>query len=603
MHIMLLTVFISWLLLSDTAMLAAPISLHDAMCCDTTASLKILHDTRGTLTLAEVKTKIADFQPATTLSYGYRQGAYWLHVTVKPANSGLWWWVFDYPSLDQATLYLENSGGVLELRTGDMVPLAERAFLHRKLVFPLALPAAETSTLWIRVVTEGSVTLSHQLLDNNSFIEHTRYTYLLPALYFGLLIALASYNFLLYLALRENAFLWYVLFVLGFGVGALSLNGLGALFVWPDVLVLGNKMLPFGFTAASLTAILFTRAFLDTRKFLSSWDPWLKRLIVLKAVALVSVLLIPVQVALMVMSLIGIITVFTLTLCAIKGMLQQAPGAKLFAVAWSMLWLGTVIMSLRNFGYLPSNTFTVNAMQLGSAIEMILISLGLAQRFNRLKQQHSAIQQQMLQTEQCRVAELQQHEAELEFKVQQRTAELEQLNQRLLVLASTDALTGLANRSAIYQQLQQASARMQRHQSKMALFFIDLDGFKQVNDDFGHHAGDSVLQEVSRRMQLCCRKSDLAGRLGGDEFLLICEDIGLPQQLAELQQRLQEVLNQPYNYQQHQLRVTASIGVLYTDGQLSADTMLEYADKAMYQEKQRKQAALLATKTCAGSLS
>lgn len=104
-------------------------------------------------------------------------------------------------------------------------------------------------------------------------------------------------------------------------------------------------------------------------------------------------------------------------------------------------------------------------------------------------------------------------------------------------------------------------------------------------------------------MQLCCRQSDLAGRLGGDEFLLICEDIGLPQQLAELQQRLQEVLNQPYNYQQHQLRVTASIGVLYTDGQLSADTMLEYADKAMYQEKQRKQAALLATKTCAGSLS
>ncbi|CAM5225564.1 sensor domain-containing diguanylate cyclase [Alishewanella longhuensis] len=84
----------------------------------------------------------------------------------------------------------------------------------------------------------------------------------------------------------------------------------------------------------------------------------------------------PVQIALMVMSVIGIIAVLTLTLCAIKGMLQQAPGARLFALAWSMLWLGTVVMSLRNFGVLPSNTFTVNAMQLGSAIEMILISLG-----------------------------------------------------------------------------------------------------------------------------------------------------------------------------------------------------------------------------------
>lgn len=592
---MLVTVFLSWLLLQGAVIPAVPDVHNEVSCCVAAPAVQLYHDVSGNLTLNDVKARLTDFVPSDgNLSFGYQQGAYWLYLTLDAPSAGQWWWVFDYPSLDHATLYLENSAGLLTMQAGDTVALTARAFLHRKLVFPLNFMPSEKNTLWIRVATEGSNTLSYQLLDNAAFIEHTRYTYLLPALYFGLLIALASYNFLLYLALREKAFLWYVLFVVGFGIGALSLNGLGALFVWNNALLFGNKMLPFGFTAASLAAILFTRAFLDTQKFLPRWDPWLKRLIIIKALALCSVLVMPVQIALMVMSIIGIITVFTLTLCAIKGMLQQAPGAKLFALAWSMLWLGTVVMSLRNFGVLPSNTFTVNAMQLGSAIEMILISLGLAQRFNRLKQQHSLIQQQMLLTEQRRVAQLQQHETELESKVQQRTAELEQVNERLQILASTDTLTGLANRSAIYQQLQQARARTLRQQRQMALFFIDLDGFKQVNDEFGHQVGDWVLKEVSKRLLLCCRQSDLAGRLGGDEFLLICEDINLSQQLTEFQLRLQQILDQPYHYSGHSLNVTASIGVLYSDGQLTADSMLEHADKAMYKEKQRKHASQLA---------
>jgi len=591
---MLLTVLLSWLLYCDALVLTTSGTPHIERCSQSAPTLRLFHDTTGTLTFAEIKTTLADFQPVRgSLSFGYQAGAYWLTLQVKPTQTGLWWWVFDYASLDHATLYVENSTGLVEMQAGDTVPLAERAFLHRQLVFPLRLPSNEVTTLWFKVRTEGSVTLSHQLLNNDDFIKHTRYTYLLPALYFGLLLALATYNFLLFLGLREPAFLWYVLFVLAFGVGILSLNGFGSLFIWPHALLLGNKMLALGFTAASLTAILFTRAFLDTQQFLPTWDPWLKRLIFFKTLALLSVFVMPLQMALIVMSVIGVITVLTLTCCAIKGMLQQAPGAPLFALAWSMLWVGTVIMALRNFGYLPSNTFTVNAMQFGSSIEMILISLGLAQRFNRLKQQHSVMQQHMLHIEQQRVAALKQHEVELESKVLQRTAELEQLNQRLQVLASTDMLTDLANRNAIYQQLQQASARMQRQMRKMALLFIDLDGFKHVNDDFGHHAGDQILQEVSRRLRLCCRQSDLAGRLGGDEFLLICEDVGSPQQLQELTQRVEQVLNAPYYFGLQPLNVSASIGVLYTDGQLSVDSMLEHADKAMYKQKQHKKAALV----------
>lgn len=549
----------------------------------------VLYDATGELSLADVKAKEAEFrQVQNDLGFGYATGAYWLKLAVQPDNAGLWWWVFDYPSLDQATLYVENSAGLHQALAGDLVELDKRAFLHRNLVFPLQLPAHEPSVLWLRVQSEGSIALNHQLLNNIEFIQHTRYAYLLPALYFGLLIALASYNFLLYLGLRERVFLWYVIFVMGFGLGALALNGLGSVFIWSGALAFGNSMLPIGFATAVLAATLFTRDFLNTKRSLPSWDYWLKLLILLESVALLGIMLVSVRLALMIMSAVTIMMVFVLTPCTIHGVLKKAPGALLFAIAWAMLLVGSIVMSLRNFGVLPSNIFTMNALQLGSALEMILISLGLAERFNRFKQQHSQMQQQMLEHEKNRVIELQQHETELAQKVHSRTLELERANQRLQLLAATDALTGLANRAALYQHFAQLQAKAHLNNYKLTVFFIDLDGFKPVNDQFGHLAGDDVLQEVAKRLQQCCRPLDLAVRVGGDEFLLIFEDIRSDKQAAELQQRIQQKLNQPYHYKDTLLNVTASLGMLRVDASLELESVLENADQAMYQEKQRK---------------
>lgn len=569
-------------------LMAEPIQLSGRQCCDPQQSVRVLSDPGGQLTLAQVQSLADSFQMPlqADLSYGYRQGAIWLQLAVVSPEQSTWWWRFVYPSLDQADLYLADVDGVRHYRAGDLVPLAERPLVHREVVFPLALKAGQPATLWIRVESAGSMTLQGELLSNQAFIEHTAGAYLAPALYFGALLALAGYNFLLFLVLRERPFLWYVLFVLCFGVGAASLNGLGAVYLWPQLQQFGNHLLPLGFTAASLMAVLFTRDFLDTRRFNPGWDQYLRLMSWLMSASVIAVLLMPVQAALVVMSLIGILVVLVLTLCAVQSVRRRAPGAPLFALAWSMLLLGTVLMSLRNLGLLPSNFFTIHAMQLGSALEMLLVSLGLAARFNRLKQSHSEAQQQALAAQQQLVAHLQQQEHLLAAKVAERTSELASLNQQLQQLATTDPLTGLANRNRMYTELQQAIARARRNRRELALLYVDLDGFKAVNDQFGHRSGDAILQQVAQRLSQTVRESDQICRIGGDEFLIICEGLGRGTLLLDLTSRLLTQMRQPFVWQQQQVQLGASIGVVVTDGRDNdMEHLLEQADKAMYQAK------------------
>lgn len=567
---------------------ADPVLLQGTDCCDPRQDIRVLTDPGGALTFSQVRHLQADFQMPLRedLSYGYRSGAIWLYLQVKATERSRWWWLFTYPSLDHLTLYIENSQGVRQLESGDMVALASRALVHRQAVFPLDLAADEVTTLWLRVESQGSMTLQNQLVSNDAFIGLTASGYLAPALYFGALLALAGYNLLLFLVLREKVFLWYVLFVLFFGVGSVSLNGLGAIYLWPGALELSNRMLPLGFTCASLMAVLFTRAFLDTARFSPAWEKLLRPVSLLMMVAVVFAAAMPVQLALIVMSLIGIIVVLALTLCAIQSVLNRAPGARLFALAWAMLLLGTIVMSLRNLGLLPSNFFTIHAMQLGSALEMLLVSFGLAARFNQLKLQHSQAQQQALDAQQQLVQQLREHENQLAQKVAERTVELEQMNGKLQRLATTDPLTGLANRNAMYQQLSQAMARAKRQGSSVALLYLDLDGFKTVNDQFGHLAGDKVLFEISERLRDAVRETDLICRIGGDEFLLICEGLTQGAILVQLTERLLQHVQQPFYHGTEQIQLGVSIGVAISSaGETAAEALIDAADRAMYDAK------------------
>ncbi|PKO26331.1 MAG: hypothetical protein CVU35_00255 [Betaproteobacteria bacterium HGW-Betaproteobacteria-8] len=162
---------------------------------------------------------------------------------------------------------------------------------------------------------------------------------------------------------------------------------------------------------------------------------------------------------------------------------------------------------------------------------------------------------------------------------------LEDLGGDLNRIATTDALTQLPNRNAFRQHLEAGIRRCKRLNNTLAVAFIDLDDFKPINDDFGHHVGDEVLQMVAKRLNAAVRHCDLVGRIGGDEFLALIEDIKSNQDIVTIVERIIDSLREPFYVNHHELRVSASVGIAIYPRDGKIDRLLIAADSAMYHAK------------------
>ncbi len=152
--------------------------------------------------------------------------------------------------------------------------------------------------------------------------------------------------------------------------------------------------------------------------------------------------------------------------------------------------------------------------------------------------------------------------------------------------ANFDALTGLANRRMFFDLLQKEIKRSARVKHSFALMFIDLDGFKPVNDNYGHQVGDELLIQVSQRVIGCIRESDTVARLGGDEFTVLMNGISTPADAGNLAEKILAAINQPFILGRHSITISASIGLsIYPAHGLEADMIIKKADSAMYDAK------------------
>lgn len=151
-----------------------------------------------------------------------------------------------------------------------------------------------------------------------------------------------------------------------------------------------------------------------------------------------------------------------------------------------------------------------------------------------------------------------------------------------------DALTGIPNRLLFGDMLERAIASSERNNRQLAVCYLDLDGFKEVNDNFGHAAGDQLLMEVSRRLSSSTRSCDAVARLGGDEFALLFTEFHSYATCDEILNRIQKIIRQPVQLDQGLVQISASIGVaLYPQDADQAELLLRYADQAMYHAKKQ----------------
>jgi diguanylate cyclase (GGDEF)-like protein len=153
--------------------------------------------------------------------------------------------------------------------------------------------------------------------------------------------------------------------------------------------------------------------------------------------------------------------------------------------------------------------------------------------------------------------------------------------------ASTDSLTALLNRDEVFSQIRRLTQSNQRRGKELAVLFCDLDHFKQVNDSFGHQAGDAVLRAMAERVRSCLRASDVAARIGGDELLVVLPGLQRFEDAIEIAEKLRQRAREPVPFPGGEVRITVSVGVALAQPGESLDDLIARADGAMFSAKQK----------------
>ena len=249
---------------------------------------------------------------------------------------------------------------------------------------------------------------------------------------------------------------------------------------------------------------------------------------------------------------------------------------------------------MRNLGWLPTTWLTFNAMQLGSTLELLLLSFALADRMNVMRREKELATEMALKAKQQMVETLRKSEQELEFRVAERTQELEAANSQLINkehelrrLALQDPLTGLSNRMFLNDRIERAITRSRRTGDSIALLLIDLDNFKPINDSYGHAVGDALLVTIASRIQEIVREADTVSRLGGDEFVILLEDLRETGNIETILGKLMAAVIEPMETGDgNTVSVSASIGVAFAPAHADQATqLLACADMEMYKAK------------------
>jgi diguanylate cyclase (GGDEF)-like protein len=468
---------------------------------------------------------------------------------------------------------------------GDHVARRDKAMPDRHLVF--TLPAASgDDEFFVRVENAGAMNVPLKIWDRAAFAEYRRDESFVLGAYFGLLAGMILYNLILFAIVRDDTYAAYCVYVFAMGLVVAVDNGYANLYLWPDSPLLAHwAQVAVGPFVCAMAA-WFTRQYLDTVRQVSRIDRILVGVFWAGLVMLPFVTMMPRALVFSVNHGMALVLLAAMTTAGILAWRRGYRPARYYTVAFAALIGGALLLIARNMSLLPSTLLTDHGIQLGSALEAILLSMGLADRITDLRRDKESAQRAALESQAALVTALRETERELEGRVAERTTELELLNRQMHYQAQHDPLTGLPNRWLLRDRLEQAVIRAKRDRGTFAVLMVDLDNFKAVNDTLGHDVGDLMLVEVAQRLSACMRERDTIARQGGDEFVAVLEDLAAPEDSALVAEKIVEALAAPVHAAGELLRTSPSIGIsLYpTDGQ-DPDFLLKFADIAMYRAK------------------
>ena len=380
-----------------------------------------LEDTSLKLTLADVQQAevAAKFSPSTSheeaLNFGYTQSAYWLRLHLENSSGQTIVRLLDinYARLSNVEFHqIGTNGTALSVFTGNVLPDNTRAYRNRNFVFPVTLPAHSEQIVFLRLQSVASIIVPAKLWTRAAFQTYERDDYSTQAVYFGIAIAMVLFNLLLFIALRDVIYLMYVGFVTVMSLTMAMQNGLAKEYLWPDATAWSDIATSAGYGLSFIALLIFMRRMLNSKKIIPGFDRIIKAIVGVHLLFL-SGFFVSLTTFLKPSAPFFLVTALIILGTALYCAFKRQRSAYFFLSAFSMLVIGIVVTVITNFSVLPSNMFTMNALQIGSAFEMILLSLALADRFNEIKREKEKAQEMALKVQHRLVESLQESEREL----------------------------------------------------------------------------------------------------------------------------------------------------------------------------------------------
>lgn len=555
----LLVLWILWIVFAlaparAELLLSPATGLHDAW-----GEVEVLEDPSGQLTIDEVIRRADAFvMPAKqSANLGRRKGAVWLRVAVRAEASmpGGWLLDVDYAPLDHVDVHVLDGHRVLShSRMGDHLAAAQRPMATRAHTLSLDLPAGQARTLLLRIETTGSMIVPLRLLTRDRFdLLESREQFLQGTLAgSGLLLLL--YSLSQWAVLRDAMFGLYALTLLGTTGFFAALSGVGPQHLWGDSDWAVRNAPPFTILLGVCGAFFFVHRALR----LPEHSPRTAR-VVLAAGALAGLTALAQRVGLVgyeAAQAVGMAlgpTPLILVLPTAFRLTRSGDRAAAFLLTgWGVYSFGVLALVGTLAGWFPVGFWSLHAFQFASMVEMIMWMFVLANRVHEVREQAAVLQ----------------HDRD-----------------RLHSLAHSDALTGLLNRRGMAFATQAVLAQATPN-AMAAVYLMDLDGFKPVNDTFGHDVGDALLVAVAERMRRLVRASDKVCRLGGDEFVIVADHLTREADARTLGNKLLAAFDEPFVVHGQVCEVGLTIGYAMspTHG-ATLDDLLKRADQAMYQGK------------------
>ena len=384
--------------------------------------MQVYEDVGGQAVLADVRANDELFvaHDKATLNEGYSHSAFWLKMDLRyqpkhPEVHRTWLLELAYPPLDHIELYLADTAGNYRLvqRTGDALPFDSRQIKENNYLFELNFSPGQQQTVYLRLASQGSIQAPLTLWSAQSYLEAQPERIYILGLIYGVLLGMLVYNLFIYISVRDTSYLYYIFYIASFGLYQLSVNGAAVQYFWPNNPWWANAATPFLIGSAAFFGCQFARTFLH----IATHSRWLNRaLIFLMAVgALVMVLALTTSYAVSLRLATGLALAFIVTIF-VAGIVAWVRGlrvARYFVIAWSAFLLGGLVNTLMVLGYLPNVFLTMYASQIGSALEVGLLSLALADRINAMRdlqartlqesgQKLAAMNQQLARTNQLK---------------------------------------------------------------------------------------------------------------------------------------------------------------------------------------------------------